>query len=96
MDEDRLSTLKSEFANLEPDLVSAKDFLEKSIRIQIEADEAMRNWNQSFETFQQAAESPQRMAEVEKARIEVAMRKRNLIVYSVSMQILMWRVWSRI
>jgi len=70
VDEDRLSTLKSEFANLEPDLVSAKDFLEKSIRIQIEADEAMRNWNQSFETFQQAAESPQRMAEVEKARIE--------------------------
>jgi chromosome segregation protein len=70
VDEDRLSTLKSEFATLEPDLVSAKDFLEKSTRVQTEADETMRNWNQSFEVFQQEAENAQRSAEVEKARIE--------------------------
>ncbi|HXH55641.1 MAG TPA: chromosome segregation protein SMC [Gammaproteobacteria bacterium] len=69
-DEDRLSALKVAFENLEPNLESAKDFLEKSLSVQIEADEAMRNWNQSFEAFQQAAENPQRTAEVEKARIE--------------------------
>jgi len=70
VDEDRLATLKAAFATLEPELISAQDFLEKSTSVQIEADEAMRNWNQSFEAFQQAAENPQRTAEVEKARIE--------------------------
>jgi chromosome segregation protein len=70
LDEDRLSTLKAEFAPLEPDLLFAKEALEKSIKVQIDSEEAMRDWNQAFEAFQQAAENPQRVAEVEKARIE--------------------------
>lgn len=69
-DQDKLSILKAEFAHLEPDLISAKDILEKSLKVKMDAEDAMQNWNQAFEAFQEAAENPQRTAEVEKARIE--------------------------
>lgn len=69
-DEARLSILNAEFASLSPDVAFARDTLEKLLKVQNEASDAMQHWNQNFETFQQEAENPQRTAEVEKARIE--------------------------
>ncbi len=70
IDDERLAILKADFAKLEPDLLLAREFLESSVIIQTDAEEAMRQWNVGFETFQQEAEKAQRSAEVEKARIE--------------------------
>jgi len=69
-DQVRLSGLKEELAILSPDLEAARLVLEQSEAVRLQAEEGMRHWNQSFETFQQDAEKPQRTAEVEKAKIE--------------------------
>jgi chromosome segregation protein len=69
-DEARLLSLKEASTELQPESDSATLALKQAEGLRQEAEEAMRHWNQQFETFQQNAEKPQRAAEVEKARIE--------------------------
>lgn len=69
-DEERLVALREEVAKLKPDLELAETSTKGSEKIFLEAEEAMRHWAENFETFQLDAEKPQRVAEVEKARIE--------------------------
>ncbi len=69
-DEQRLCDLEAEWVTLEPDHAAADTQLKQAAKVLSDAEEAMRQWNHSFEQFQQMAEKPQRTAEVEKARIE--------------------------
>lgn len=68
-DKARLAQLLEELAKLKPDALAAQDLLKKSEIIVQNAEEAMQRWNQEFEWFQNDADKPKRIAEVEKARI---------------------------
>lgn len=69
-DQTRTVDLEDNWNRLQPDIELARNNLTQSAAVLLEAEEAMRIWNEGFETFQQQAEKPQRTAEVEKARIE--------------------------
>ncbi len=69
-DNARLMDLQADWVQLQPESTSAATLLQESEAVLQEADEAMRHWNQTFDVFQAEAEKPQRVAEVEKARIE--------------------------
>lgn len=69
-DSEREATLAKSLEELSPQMASAEQQAKDYAAVYQEAEEKMRVWNEGFEQFQQAAGAPQRLAEVEKARIE--------------------------
>ncbi len=70
IDETRLLALKEEISKLRPEIEVAENLTKHSEKVFLEAEVAMRHWVENFEVFQRDAEKPQRLSEVEKARIE--------------------------
>lgn len=69
-DRELLQSILEDWAILEPEYALIQNQSKESETVLVESESAMRQWTLGFEQFQQASQAPQRMAEVEKARIE--------------------------
>lgn len=69
-DQDREKSLDSELQTFLPQMKMAEQKSKDYVNVLQEAEEKMRAWNEGYESFQQASNAPQRLAEVEKTKIE--------------------------
>jgi len=69
-DSERWQVLSEDLARLEPEYLAITEKVDQSQSVFQQAEETLQRWVEGFEAFQRQAEAPQRIAEVEKARIE--------------------------
>lgn len=69
-DDIRVDTLKQELLKVAPDFENIQSRAKQAEELRTNAEEAMRQWSNGFESFQNEAAKSQQSAEVEKARIE--------------------------